>query len=230
MVQAVADADIKQIVLNNATFGPADVNQITEALARDLTRFSLLRDAVGELERQDATPAMNARLGVCQYVLGRYAAAIQSLKSADNGALAYFYLGKSFAALEKYADALAAYASAHKAGYPTDQCALAKTDAQRASGDLKAALATLDALSGAVEQTAEYLYQRGATVAAISGNPTEVVALFERAVEVDPHHSGACSAWRWKTTVTATTTRRSSSTNGACRGIRPTSGRCSTSG
>ena len=49
----------------------------------------------------------------------------------------------------------------------------------------------LDKLSGAVEQTAEYLYQRGATVSALSGNPTEVVALFERAVAADPKHSGA---------------------------------------
>ncbi len=49
----------------------------------------------------------------------------------------------------------------------------------------------LDGLFGAVEQTAEYLYQRGATVAALGGNPTEVVALYERAVAVDPRHSGA---------------------------------------
>ena len=49
----------------------------------------------------------------------------------------------------------------------------------------------LDQLSGAVEQTAEYLYQRGATVASLGGNPSEVVALFERAVEADRSHPGA---------------------------------------
>ncbi len=59
------------------------------------------------------------------------------------------------------------------------------------SGDIQAALATLDSLSGAVEQTADYLYQRGATVSALGGNPAEVIALFERAVEADPNHSGA---------------------------------------
>jgi DNA-directed RNA polymerase subunit alpha len=52
----------------------------------------------------------------------------------------------------------------------------------------------LDGLSGAVEQTAEYLYQRGATVAAIGGNPPEAVALLERAVETDPRHAGALFA------------------------------------
>ena len=53
------------------------------------------------------------------------------------------------------------------------------------------ALGTLDALSGAIEQTAEYLAQRAATVAALGGNPHEVVALYERAVEADRNHAGA---------------------------------------
>jgi DNA-directed RNA polymerase subunit alpha len=44
---------------------------------------------------------------------------------------------------------------------------------------------------GPIEQTAEYLYQRGATVAAIGGHPHEVVALYERAVEADGRHPGA---------------------------------------
>ncbi len=59
------------------------------------------------------------------------------------------------------------------------------------SGNAAGALEVLDKLSGAVEQTAEYLYRRGATVASLSGNPTEVVALYERAVANDPKHAGA---------------------------------------
>ena len=51
--------------------------------------------------------------------------------------------------------------------------------------------ATLDSLSGAIEQTAEYLAQRAATVAVLGGNPQEVVALYERAVEADRNHAGA---------------------------------------
>jgi DNA-directed RNA polymerase subunit alpha len=68
---------------------------------------------------------------------------------------------------------------------------LAKAEAQRYNGDPQAALATLNSLSGAVEQTAEYLYQRSATVAALGGNPEEVVALLERAVAADGSHAGA---------------------------------------
>jgi DNA-directed RNA polymerase subunit alpha len=64
-------------------------------------------------------------------------------------------------------------------------------EALRYARDREAALRELDELSGAVEQTAEYLYQRGATVAVLGGNPAEVVALYERAVEADRRHAGA---------------------------------------
>ncbi|RIK84566.1 MAG: RNA polymerase subunit alpha domain protein [Planctomycetota bacterium] len=186
------DFDVKQFVLSSSTFGPADVVHLQDAISQDFSRYGVLRDAVQELERiEDRSPAMSVRLGVCYYVLGRYEGAVNALKNGDGGALARFYQGKALFALEKYKEAIESYAAAQTAGYNADQCALAKAEAQRYGGDHHAALATLDALSGAVEQTAEYLYQRGATVAAIGGNPNEVAALYERAVEVDPNHPGA---------------------------------------
>ena len=78
-----------------------------------------------------------------------------------------------------------------RAGYDSDLCTLLRAEALRTSGNAKGALEVLDKLSGAVEQTAEYLYQRAATVSVLSGNPTEVVALYERAVAADPKHTGA---------------------------------------
>jgi DNA-directed RNA polymerase subunit alpha len=51
-------------------------------------------------------------------------------------------------------------------------------------------LEQLDKLSGAIEQTAEYLYQRGVTVAAL-GQTEEAIRLYERAVAADKKHSGA---------------------------------------
>jgi DNA-directed RNA polymerase subunit alpha len=53
------------------------------------------------------------------------------------------------------------------------------------------AMNVLDQLFGPIEQTAEYLYQRGATVAAIGGNPRKSSRLYERAVERDSRHPGA---------------------------------------
>ncbi|MHB9078012.1 MAG: DNA-directed RNA polymerase subunit alpha C-terminal domain-containing protein [Pirellulaceae bacterium] len=186
------DIDLKEIVLSNSTFGPNEIDQLTRAISGDVSRVPILRDSVSELESSESlTPAMAVRLGVCYYLLGRTTRAIETLRSSDGSALALFYMGRSLFATGEYGEAITSYHAAKGAGYNVDQCALAIGEAQRYLGDAAAALATLDSLSGAIEQTAEYLYQRGATVAALGGNPQEVVALYERAVATDPRHPGA---------------------------------------
>lgn len=188
----VADVDLKELVLSNAGFGPKEIAQISAAVAADFSRYQVLREATSELEtHSERTPAAAVRLGVCYYLLGRYAAAVTTLTAADGGALSHYYLGKSYFAQQHHEKALNAYQAAQAAGYDKDACQLSMAEALRYQNKGAESLAKLDSLSGAIEQTAEYLYQRGATVAALRGNPTEVVALYERAVETDPHHSGA---------------------------------------
>lgn len=191
MPQAV-HVDVKELVLANSSFGPREVAQLIEGLSGDFANYRSLRDAVQELEsKEGATPASQVRLGVCYYLLGRYRLAVDTLGASDGGALAQFYLAKSHFAREDYAAAIKGYQAAARAGYEADLCALGRTEALRYTGDVAGSLAVLDGLSGAVEHTAEYLYQRGATVAAAGGNPAEAVALYERAVEADPKHPGA---------------------------------------
>jgi DNA-directed RNA polymerase subunit alpha len=192
MSAVAAESDLKHIVLSNSTFGPAEIRQLTQAISSDYSQFGLLRDAVAELEvRDDQTPASAVRLGVCYYLLGRYQRAIETLSNADGGALAKFYLGKSNYALGNYKPALDAYKAAKTAGYNGDDSVLASAEVMRAAGDPKGALSTLDQLFGPVESTAEYLYQRAATIATIGGNPSEVAALLERAVATQEVHVGA---------------------------------------
>lgn len=184
--------DLKQVVLFNGSFGPREIEQIQEAIAADYSFFPMLREAVAELEsKEDQSPASMVRLGVCQYLLGRYQAAVDSLRKADGGALAQFYMAASQLALHNYNEALQAFDAARQAGYDADTCLLRQAETKRLSGDANGALSLLDQLSGAVEQTAEYLYQRGSTVSALGGNPNEVIALYERAVEADASHPGA---------------------------------------
>jgi DNA-directed RNA polymerase subunit alpha len=191
MSDAIA-VELKELVLSNTTFGPKEIEQIVSAIAQDFANYRHLRDALSELEqKEERSPATNTRMGVCYYLLGRYIKALEVLGQGDGGALALFYQGKSAFAVQRHPEAISFYDSAKEAGYEANACQLGKAEAQRYSGDAETALKTLDSLSGAVEQTAEYLYQRGATVAALGGNPEEVVALYERAVESDPRHPGA---------------------------------------
>ena len=188
----VMEIDVRQIVVSNSTFGPNEIKDIVASISRDFSNFRQLRDAVGELSQQEGrTPAASARLGVCQYLLGRYTDSIATLSNADGGALTHFYLGKAQMSLDNYGEAQTAFESAERAGYNRDDVALAKSEAMRLNGQAQDALSVLDNLSGAVEQTAEYLYQRSATVAALGGSSAEVVAYLERAVEADDTHAGA---------------------------------------
>ena len=184
--------DLRQTVVFNESFGPREIEQLVEAIGDDYSQFQALKAAVAELDSKlEDTPAGNVRLGVCSYLLGRYNRALTILKQSDGGALAHFYMAKVNVALEDAAAAVACYESAQQAGYDSDECMLGKAETQRLAGNPSDALSALDDLSGAVEQTAEYLCQRGATVAALGGNPSEVTALYDRAVDADRDHAGA---------------------------------------
>src|SRR5947207_5569136 len=141
----VLGVDIRDIVLSNNTFGPREIGQLMLTVGEDYQQFSVLRDAVAELEaREDRTPAAGVRLGVCQYLLGGYRQALETLRSADGGALAHYYSGKSQFALTHYPEAMKEYAAAKSAGYNGDDCALATAEAYRYTKDNKKALEVLD--------------------------------------------------------------------------------------
>ena len=188
----IPEVELKDILLSNSSFGPNEIGVISQRVSNDYSQFPNLRDVTQQLESQmDRTPATSVRLGVCQYMIGNYEAAIATLQNADGGALAYFYQGKSYFALENYDKACECFESAQKAGYNADRCQLAIAEAKRQANDLSGAMAILDNMFGPIEQTAEYLYQRGATIAAMTDNPNEVCKLYERAVELEDTHPGA---------------------------------------
>lgn len=188
----VLDTDIRDIVLSSGSFGPQEIIKMTSAISADYAQFRELRQAVAELEgRDEQTPASAVRLGVCQYLIGRYRESLATLEKADGSALARFYQAKGKLAQGNYDEAAQFYEAAQKAGYFKDDCALGIVEALRLKLQPQEAMRILDGLSGAVEQTAEYLYQRGATVAALRENLFEAVALYERAIEADPYHTGA---------------------------------------
>ncbi len=195
MAPQTADFDLKQTVLYDGSFGPKETEQLAQAIGYDFVQYEMLREAINELQlkdlRDELSPAGRVRFGVCLYLMGQYEAAVRMLKKGDGGALALFFLAKTFFALRQFDLALQHYDLSKKSGYNTDECRLAKAEVFRYQEKPQKSLEELNELSGAVEQTAEYLYQRGATVAMLGNNPDEAVALYERAVQADRNHSGA---------------------------------------
>ncbi|MEM9942428.1 MAG: DNA-directed RNA polymerase subunit alpha C-terminal domain-containing protein [Planctomycetota bacterium] len=188
----IPEVDLKDILLSNSSFGPNEIQFISNRISSDYSQFPSLRDVTVQLESQtERTPAASVRLGVCQYLIGNYESAIATLENADGGALAHFYQGRAHFALKNYVRAAECYDSAQRAGYNADLCNIAIAEAKRLASDYDGAMQILDNMFGPIEQTAEYLYQRGATIAVRLDNPDEVYKLYERAVELEDTHPGA---------------------------------------
>ncbi len=184
--------DVRDMVVSNQSFGPGEIQQICKTISEDYSQLGILRDAVGELAQlSERSPAQAVRLGVSQYLLGRFSDARETLTHADGGALALFYMAKSCFQLEMYQDALENFDAAKTAGYDGDQCQVASAEVLRYQGKLQEAMDILDNIFGPSEQTAEYNYQRGATVACRDANFDEVLRLYNRALQYDDHHPGA---------------------------------------
>ncbi|MEL7338077.1 MAG: DNA-directed RNA polymerase subunit alpha C-terminal domain-containing protein, partial [Planctomycetota bacterium] len=127
----------------------------------------------------------------CLYLQGQFAEAMKMLQNADGGALALFYQGRCQFQTEQYEEAIATYEKAKKSGYDEDQCKLGIAEAHRYARRLPDSMSILDDMFGPVEQTADYLYQRAATVAAIGEDRSQAINLYERAVGTDENHAGA---------------------------------------
>lgn len=184
--------DVRELVVANHSFGPSEIKQICKTISEDYSQLGVLRDAVNELgQLPDRSPAQAVRLGVSQYLTGKFGAAHDTLSHADGSALALFYLAKSAFQLGNYAQALENLQSAKLAGYDADQCQIASAEVLRYQGNLQEAMDILDNIFGPAEQTAEYNYQRGATVAVRDANFDEVLRLYNRALQYDDHHPGA---------------------------------------
>lgn len=217
MVTQTSDFDLKQ-VFESGNLGPADVDRAADRISHDFTQFEVLRETIRNLEdaesRDELSPSLRVALGVGYYLTGSYNQAIEMLKKGDGGALALFYQAKSLFAsalnashlVRGYFNPLAecisqqkstfeaafkCYEQAEKAGYGRDTCTLGKAATYQHLGAPEKSLKELDKLSGPVEQTAEYLYQRGATVAMLGANPDEAYALYKRAEQADKNHPGA---------------------------------------
>ncbi|MEZ6137441.1 MAG: DNA-directed RNA polymerase subunit alpha C-terminal domain-containing protein [Pirellulaceae bacterium] len=184
--------DVRDIVVSNQSFGPGEIQRICKTISEDYSQLGVLRDAVNELSQiENASPAQAVRLGVSQYLVGKFSEAQETLSHADGSALALYYLAKSHFQLDNYAEALEAFQSAKTAGYDADQCQIASAEVLRYQGKLQEAMDILDNIFGPAEQTAEYNYQRGATVATRDANFDEVLRLYNRALQYDDRHPGA---------------------------------------
>jgi len=197
---AAPSIDVRDSVLGTGPFGPDEVDRLADALGRDAAVFRQLRSAVRECEDAgDRSPAAAVRLGVCQYLLGRLPQAVETLRAADGGAMAQFYLGLALFQLAQrespettdVSDLLKkageAFTAAARAGFDAVACRTREAGCLRLAGAGDKAASVLAAAGEAAKRSADYCFEMGA-IARERGNLTEAAGHFERAIAIDAGH------------------------------------------
>jgi DNA-directed RNA polymerase subunit alpha len=187
--------DLKALLVEREDCDAGTVQKIREALSQGGNQYRVLRDVTEVLEKkaEAATGAVAKRwhlkLGISLFFLGHLSEAVDHLKLAE-GALASYYLGRALADRHEFDEALKAFEKAEKAGYTASQVQLQRAGIFRQKGDLTQARALLTRLEDQSSHSAEYHYQLASCYVA-EGERAAAVRHLEKAVELDPGHTGA---------------------------------------
>lgn len=187
--------DLKALLVEREDCDAGTVQKIREGLAQGGPQYRTLREVTETLKKkvEAATGASAKRwqlkLGIAKFFLGHLGDAAEALRQSE-GALANFYLGRALADRQDFDEALKAFDRAEKAGYTAAQVQLMRTDIYRRKGDLKDARAILAKLENMSSHSAEYHYQLASCFLS-EGERATAIRHLERAVELDPAHTGA---------------------------------------
>jgi DNA-directed RNA polymerase subunit alpha len=171
----------------------ADVySQMEQAIAG--SQLTEVRQYVGDLERK-IEEGLNseeayARAGVGSYLLARQATANRLLANVKTDGYAIFIHAQCLSAMEEHQQAADRFEDAGKAGYDPVGCTLRRAGAVRAAGNVDEAEKLLRSVASQAASRAEYSFQMGC-IWADRGDALTAVEYFERAVDMDPHHTRA---------------------------------------
>ncbi len=190
---ATAEFDVKQAILDNGPFGPNEVKHIREAVSKDHVQLHTAPRRGQRVCKARKSRRRRAWSGWA-WPCSSWAATSGPAKSSNRPTAARWPISiwpNRTSPAEATRKPSRATARRKRPATKQGSAHLGRAEALRYSGNPQGALHVLDNLFGPVEHTSDYLYQRGATVAAVGGNPQEVIALYERAVEADRGHPGA---------------------------------------
>lgn len=187
--------DIRALLVEREDCDAGTVQQLRNALAQGGNQYRSLREAAQLLAKKlesvsgAQSKRLHLKLGIAQYFLGYLSEAINHLRQAE-GALANFYLGKALVSRRDYEEALKAFERAEKAGYTASQVNLQRAGIHRLRDELPQARALLARLEDQASHSAEYHFQVASCYLA-EGDRHLAIRHLERAVELDPSHTGA---------------------------------------
>lgn len=153
-----------------------------------------IRQCLSELQKKidggDAAESTLSRAGVACYLLSRHTEADEMMSKVSGDGVAIYFHAQVLTSLGRHADAAARFEDAGKAGFDQIEATLRQAGSVRAGGDVDAAEQMLRSVAASAASRAEYSFQMGC-IWADRGDALTAVEYFERAVDMDPHHSRA---------------------------------------
>ncbi|MCA9118099.1 MAG: tetratricopeptide repeat protein, partial [Planctomycetaceae bacterium] len=186
------NGEFRQLLVDDAPLSADGLVTMTDALSS--SHVGDLRQELTALQKQlDAGEGSKARLervGVCSYLFGQHSRAVRYLSEVSGSGVASFIHGLALHAVGKYSEATEQFDQAAANGYDSVECALRKAGSIRAAGEVDEAEQLLRSVAKQAVSRAEYSYQMGC-IWADRGDTMTAIEYFERAVDMDPHHSRA---------------------------------------
>jgi len=184
--------NIKDILDSESPLSQDNLEKLENAVCG--SQLTDIRQLVGDLGRRvetgEKSEGVLARAGVGSYLLARQQQADKFLSAVTRDGVALFIHGQCLTSLNRHEDAASRFELAGKAGFDPVGCALRRAGAIRAAGRVDDAEKLLRSVASSAASRAEYSFQMGC-IWADRGDALTAVEYFERAADMDPHHSRA---------------------------------------
>ena len=185
--------DLRDLLNNESDFGPAHYAVLKKATNRQ--QATAFRQEVDALRRAtddsgQASDSTYAKLGTALFLLGQHQAALNYLSRASTNAVASYVLGLVCLSLERFAESVEHFSTAAGLGHDAVECELQRVGALRLNGQREDAEAALKKIASKAVSRADYSFQMGCLLAD-KGDTLGSIEYFERAVDMDPHHTRA---------------------------------------
>ncbi len=187
----ICTVTVAQLVESTSPITNSEIDALQEAICG--TQLAELRSAVRNVT-VPATPETPVpqlvRLGVCHYLLAQHKEAHSFLQHVQGDGTGSYYHALVLTALSEHTSAATRFEEAAGNGHDNIDCTLRRAGAIRANGDVDEAETVLRGIASSAASRAEYSFQMGC-IWADRGDALTAVEYFERAVDMDPHHSRA---------------------------------------
>lgn len=174
------------------TWSREDAQRLYEALFAMRNAADQFRARVADLQARnpDATGAVALKLGIAQYMLGDFPAALATLAGATDNRDRHWYQAQSYRQLEQYDKAIEEFQRAQDRGFDERSCRIAAAQCEALAGRIDQARKAADALASKSGEVAEYQVLRG-LIHQVQGDLDAAEEAYGEALDLEPRNPAA---------------------------------------